>query len=176
MAPYPEFSGVVAAPVNASRQQLLDGLVAIVAAEGPIVGFRLHTAYVKAAGGQRVGKTVAKILNSAISSAVRQGRLLSDNPLHEAGVKPRTYRLPDQAEVRPRQLGPRTFDQIPPSELETMLVQAARLHGWDNNETLQRAVLGQLGLHRLTTSVESRLAQALKLARPGDDTQVESGA
>src|SRR5690606_13437553 len=144
---------VVAAAVNASRQQLLDGLIAIVAAEGPIVGLRLHTAYVKAAGGQRVGKAVAKILNSAISSAVRQGRLLSANPLHEAGVKPRTYRLPGQAEAWPRQLGPRTFDQIPPSKLASMLVQPARLHGCDNNETPQRAVLGQLGLHRLTTNV-----------------------
>ena len=61
-------------------QQLHDGLVAIVAVEGPVEGHRLHTAYVKAAGGQRVGKSVAKILNSAITAAVRQGRLAGRQP------------------------------------------------------------------------------------------------
>jgi very-short-patch-repair endonuclease len=161
---YVEFTGAVAPPVNASRQELLDGLTAIVAVEGPVVGHRLHTAYVRAAGGQRVGKAVAKILNSAISTAVRQGTLVADNPLGEAGVKPRTYRLPGQPEMRPRELGPRAFEQIPPSDLAAMITQAADAHGWTNSETLYRVVLGRLGLHRLTPNVEGRLVQALRLA------------
>lgn len=167
LEPYTEFVGTVTTPVSASRQELLDGIVAIVAVEGPVDGYRLHTAYVKAAGGHRVGKTIAKILNSAITSAVRQGRLVVDNPLHESGVKPRTYRLPDQLEVRPRSLGPRTFDQIPPRELAFLLTEAAMQHGWDSRETLYRAVLGRLGLHRLTPNVESRLERALQLAELG---------
>lgn len=165
---YAEFTGTVASPVNASRQQLLDGLVAIVNVEGPVDGHRLHTAYVKASGGQRVGKSVAKILNSGITAAVRQGRLLADNPLQEAGVKPRTYRLPTQPETRVRHLGPRTLEQVPPRELAALVVQAADEHGWDNNETLFRAVLARLGLHRLTTNVEARLLSVLPIAR-GDE-------
>lgn len=173
LPPYVEFPSTVAAPVSASRQELIDGIVAIVGVEGPVDGYRLHTAYVKAAGGQRVGKTVAKILNSAISAAVRQGRLVADNPLHEAGVKPRTYRLPDQPDVRPRQQGSRTFDQIPPRELASLITDAASRHGWDSKETLYRAVLGRLGLHRLTINVETRLGQALQLAEFERESQPE---
>jgi very-short-patch-repair endonuclease len=167
---YAEFTGIVVPPVNASRQELLEGLVAIVAVEGPIEGHRLHTAYVKAAGGQRVGKSVAKILNSGIGAAVRQGMLLVDNPLHEAGAKPRTYRLPAQPETRMRHIGPRPLEQVPPRELAALLAEAAEKHGWDSNETLFRAVLGRLGLHRLTTNVAARLLAVLPIAR-GDDAE-----
>nr|WP_246401650.1 AAA domain-containing protein [Jiangella mangrovi] len=166
LEPYTEFTGTVAQPANASRQQLLDGLLAVVAVQGPIDGHRLHTAYVKASGGKRVGKAVAKILNSAITAGVRQGKLLVDNPLHEAGVKPRTYRLPDQLEVRLRELGPRTLEQVPPRELAALLSRAANEYGWDNNETLFRAVLASLGLHRLTANVEARMLSVLPIVAP----------
>ena len=160
---YMEFIGSVTTPVSASRQELLDGIVAIVAVEGPVDGYRLHTAYVKAAGGHRVGKTIAKILNSAITSAVRQGQLVVDNPLNEAGVKPRTYRLPDQPEVRPRTLGPRPSNRFPRVSLipDGRSSAAARL---GQQGTLYRTVLGRLGLHRLTANVEARLERALQLA------------
>jgi hypothetical protein len=79
-------------------------------------------------------------------------------------VKPRTYRLPGQPEMRPRELGPRAFEQIPPAELAAMITQAADAHGWTNSETLYRVVLGRLGLHRLTPNVEGRLVQAMRLA------------
>lgn len=162
---YSEFTGSVPSPDNASTQEIIDGVVAIVAIEGPIDGHRLHTAYVKAAGSHRVGKSVAKTLNSAITTAVRAGQLLVDNPLHEAGVKPRTYRLPSQPEARVRHLGPRTLEQMPHRELAALLAEAADQHGWENNETLFRSVLARLGLHRLTTNVEARLNSVLPLAR-----------
>jgi very-short-patch-repair endonuclease len=130
---YQEFQGATTAPVNASRADLMSGLLSIVAVEGPVLGHRLHTAYVKASGGQRVGKSVAQILNSAISAAVRQGTFVVDDPLQESGVKPRTYRLADQPEVRLRTLGPRTLDHVPPRELAELLRQAAADHGWDND-------------------------------------------
>jgi hypothetical protein len=162
---YGEFMGQLASPINVSRQQLIDGLLDIVSIEGPVMGHRLHTAYVKASGGQRVGKSVAKILNSAISTAVQQGKLLVDDPLQESGVKPRTYRLPGQPEVRPRTLGPRTLDHVPPRELAELVHRASLDHGWENDETLFRAVLAQLDLHRLTSNVEQVLGKALDISR-----------
>jgi len=149
---------------------VITGLVDIVAAEGPVVGHRLHIAYVRAAGGQRVGKQVARALNLAIGSAVRQGRLIADDPLNEAGGKPRTYRLPTQPDTTVRHLGPRTLEQVPPREVAALLADAAERLGWDNNETLFRAVLTRLGLHRLTTNVEARLLAILPIAR-GDDRE-----
>lgn len=165
LGPYAQFTGTTASLVNGSRQDIRDSLLQVVAAEGPVVGHRLHIAYVRAAGGQRVGKTLASILNTAINSAVRAGALVMDNPLNQAGLKPRTFRLPDQPEVLPRELGPRTLDHVPPAELAELLRQAAMTQGWVNPEALYRDVLARLGLVRLTTNVEEVLASCLALAK-----------
>jgi len=166
LAPYEEFAGSLPPAMAATKRQLLEGITAIVAVEGPMVGHRLHTAYVKASGGYRVGRQIATVLNSAITSAVRRGLLIEDNPLGEAGVKPRTYRIPDQPITRIRHLGSRPFEYIPPRELALILSLAAEDHGWESEETLYRATLDLLGLKRLTTNVLARFEAVLPLARP----------
>ncbi|NKE58587.1 AAA family ATPase [Lentzea sp. PSKA42] len=164
LAAYQHFGGTVVQVGEASRQDLLSGLVRLVEAEGPMLGSRLHTAYVRASGAVRVTKLVAGELNKAISQAVRKGELIEDNPLGESGIKPRTYRLPGQAEVRLRQLGPRSLDEVPPAELAAMLDHVAERVGDVSEGALQRAVLELLGLKRLTDNVKSRFAavQALR--------------
>ncbi|MBY8854037.1 hypothetical protein K7G98_39740, partial [Saccharothrix sp. MB29] len=71
---------------------------------------------------------------------------------------PRTYRLPDQPEVRMRQLGPRSFEEVPPGELAALLDHVAERDGNTGGEALQRAVLEMLGLKRLTDNVKNRFA------------------
>jgi hypothetical protein len=109
-------------------------------------------------GSIRVTKLVAGELNKAISQAVREGLLLEDDPLGESGIKPRTYRLPGQPEVRMRHLGPRSFEEVPPGELAALLDLVAERDGNRGEEALQRAVLDLLGLKRLTDNVKSRFA------------------
>jgi len=166
LAPYEEFADTLAPVLHATDRALVDGLVAIVAVEGPVVGHRLHPAYLRASGDPQLGRLIANALNSAISTAVHYGLLVEDNPLGEPGVKPRTYRLPDQPAIRPRHLGPRPFEHIPPRELAAMIAIAAEHNGWDSTETLYRATLDLLGLTRLTTTVTDRLATVLPLAEP----------
>lgn len=161
---YNEFTGVVVPAMAATPGQRVEGLLAVVAAEGPVIGYRLHSAYVKASEGQRVSKQIAKVLNSAITAAVRRGLLIGENPLGEPGVKPRTFRLPDQSAVHVRPLGPRSLHEMPPSELATVLSQMAEKHGWYPEEALFRATLGQFGLKRLTVNVTDRLRSVLPLA------------
>jgi hypothetical protein len=112
LAVYETFDGGVVAVGVASRQELIDGLERVVGVEGPVLGQRLHSAYVRASGGQRVGKLIATELNKAITQAVREGRLVEENPLGETGVKSCTYRLPNQPEVWVRYLGPRLLEEI----------------------------------------------------------------
>jgi very-short-patch-repair endonuclease len=161
---YEEFAGDLPPALEASPRQLVDGLMAIVAVEGPILGHRLHSVYVKASGGQRVGKQIASLLNSAITSAVRRGVLVADNPLDEPGVKPRTYRLPDQPTVRIRQLGSRSLEDVPPEELAAVLAMAQADHGDHGDEALYRATLDLLGRKRLTANVLQRLREVHVLA------------
>jgi hypothetical protein len=163
LAAYGQFDGKVVQVAGASRRELLDGLVHLVEAEGPVLGNRLHTAYVRASGGIRVTKLTAGELNKAIAQAVREGRLIEDNPLGESGVKPRTYRLPEQQGVRTRHLGPRSFEEVPPGELVALLDHVAERDGNTGEEALLRAVLELLGLKRLTDNVKNRFAAVMAL-------------
>lgn len=165
LEPYEEFSCSVSAVSEVTRSQLVDGLREIVAMEGPMLGERLQGVYVRASGGQRVGKEIARTLNSAISAAVQRGVLVMDDPLGEPGVKPRTYRLPDQPIVRVRQLGPRSVHQVPPAELAALMALAARDYGWEESDAIMRATLDLLGMRRFTRQIHEHLEPVLNFAR-----------
>ncbi len=163
LRPYAAFDASLPPIGETSPSDIAANVVRIVAAEGPVLGDRLHHAYVKAFGGHRVGKEIARLLNSAISLAVRQGHVVADNPLNEPGIKPKTFRLPDQPEVVPRQLGPRTLDLVPPAELADHLGELSAADRRLSEEQLFRAVLDRLGLKRLTDNARAVLSSALKL-------------
>jgi very-short-patch-repair endonuclease len=158
-APYVAFSGSLPPVATATRKELIDGLVAVVAAEGPILGHRLQSVYVRAASGLKVGSQIAKTLNYAVSAAVRQGRLLQDDPLGEGGVRPGTFRLPHQPAASVRELGSRSFDQIPPAELAAAMDQVAAIHGWDDWSIVFRHTIATYGLRVLRTPTRARLEQ-----------------
>jgi len=138
-------------------------VVRIVAVEGPVLGDRLQQAYVKASGGQKVGKGIARVLNQAITGAERRGEIVSDNPLNESGVKPKTFRLPSQPPVIPRELGPRSLSLVPPAELARHLAELSAGEEVRTEEELFRAVLDRLGLQRLTENAKAVLARASEL-------------
>lgn len=156
----------VPAALAASYSDVRQAILKIVSLEGPVMGSRLQHAYVRASGGQRVGKQIASALNRQITRLVQAGTLLADNPTGESGVKPKTYRMPTQPEVRVRELGPRSLDEVPPSELAALIADTAGIvpSGWDDTETLYRAALSRLGLVRMTTGVIAKLDEARHLA------------
>lgn len=164
LARYEEFAGRASPVVAATSSQLIEELVAIVAVEGPVLGDRLHQAHVKAAGGQRVGRQIAHVLNAAISTAKRRGLLVEDNPLSDSGVKPMTYRLPTQPASILRELGPRALDQVPPRELAALMREVAATVGWADEELLFRGVLDRYGLRRLTSNGMVQLRRVRPLA------------
>jgi DNA polymerase III delta prime subunit len=166
MADYERFIGKTTSALDATLGQLVNELVTIVEVEGPVLGERLHQAHVRAAGGQRVGRQIAHALNSAITRAKNQGLLIEENPLSEAGVKPRTYRLPSQPQYLVRELGPRTLEQVPPQELAVVLSTAAKGMGWSDEEAVFRAVLEKYKLRRLTTNAIDHLRR-VRATLPG---------
>lgn len=164
IAPYVTFDGQLAPALDATRAQLVDGIRQIVAIEGPVLGFRIHQAYVEASGQRRVGNQMAQALNAALSRAVQDHILIADNPLGQGGMKPRTYRLQGQSEVSCRELGPRTLEQVPPLELASLMSSTAETQGWDTLETLFRQVLHRLGRDRLSKPADQLLTRVLPLA------------
>jgi hypothetical protein len=142
-----------------------EALLAIVDIEGPVLGARLQTAYVRASGGQRVTRLSASAINKVISAAVRRGLLIEDNPLGETGVRARTYRLSGQPRVVQRDLGPRTLDEVPPAELATVMASHGDKLGWDDPAAVYRATLLIYGRRALTEVAATRLRQVDPLAR-----------
>lgn len=161
---YQSYSGRTTPPLDATRTALVSELVAIVEVEGPVLGERLHQAHVRASGGQRVGRQIAHALNSAITQAKNRGLLIEENPLSEAGVKPRTYRIASQPQYIVRDLGPRTLEQVPPQELAAVVAGVASERGWSDEEGVFRAVLELYKLRRLTTNAVTHLRRIKTLA------------
>jgi very-short-patch-repair endonuclease len=164
LLPYEGFAGSLVPIANATRTDITDGLISIVAVEGPVLGHRLHSAYVRAANGYKVGSQIAKTLNSAVTSAIRRGLLVQDDPLGEPGVKPRTFRLPDQPTAIARELGPRTFDQIPPAELALVMGHVAATLGWEDRTELFRETIALYGIRKLGSTIRTRLDAIYRLA------------
>ena len=162
---YGAFTGRVADPVSGSWDEVVHGLRAIVAVEGPMLGSYLRSTYAKAAGRKRVGKEIARVLNDAIRLVVRRGQLVEENPEGQKPVANRTYLLPGQSVARPRALGRRLIDQVPPGELAALLRDTADRVGWDDTDVLFRAAISRIGLHRLTAKAVNALQPALALAR-----------
>lgn len=163
-APYRKFQGPAIPTHLGDRSEIVDDLVEAVRVEGPVRGGRLLSAYVRAAGGQKVGSQIAKDLNSAIAAAVRAQRLVEENPLQQGGVKPRTYRLPDQPRYVIRDLGPRALEEVPPLELAARIRQVRRdMGGHGDDGAVFRAVMQDLGLRKLTPNVHQRLGEAAAL-------------
>ena len=172
LLPYAAYDGTVVPMGPARPADIVEGLVEIVAVEGPILGYRLHSVYVQSSDGMRVEHQIAKSLNSAIYSAVRRGQLIQDDPLGEAGVRPSTFRLPGQPPLVMRQLGPRRFEHIPPAELAAVMqAVGGGAAGWDE-ELIFRATLRSYGIQRMGSAIRSRLLAVLPLARALRDHQV----
>ncbi|WP_233625463.1 AAA domain-containing protein [Actinoplanes sp. ATCC 53533] len=169
LKPYEIYHGSAPRPAEPAPPGMREALLAIVEVEGPVIGARLQSAYVRAAGGQRVTRLAAAAVNKVISAAVRRGLLIEDNPLGEAGNRPRTYRLPGQPRTVLRVLGPRTLDEVPPAELASIMAVHARTLGWTEPTAVYRATLLTYGRKALTEVAASRLASVEALARTFTD-------
>lgn len=163
LAPYVAFEGALPPLGETPLITMAANIVRIVEAEGPILGNRLHQVYVRSAGGQRVGKGIARLLNRAITMAERRGMIESENPLNEPGIKPKTFRLPSQPSVSVRELGPRGLEAVPPAELAHHLADLAANDVSMSEEELFRGVLDLLGLKRLTDNARGVLTSAMAL-------------
>ncbi len=133
LLPYVVFSGTFLPVDETSPEKLVENVVCLVEVEGPITGFRLHEAYLQASGDEDDGQT-SEVLDHAIARAESKGLIRSDNPLGAERLRPRTFRLPHQPQVLPREMGPRSPTHIPPDELEYHLPEVSDVDFGDGYE------------------------------------------
>jgi hypothetical protein len=159
LQPYTSFSGHSFSPVAENNQPAVGrGLRDVVAAEGPILALRAYQQYVRAAGGQRVGSDMKRILNRVLHAEIRAGRIASLRD-DTQGMIGKTLYIPGVEPLVVRELGPRTLFEVPRSELHALL----KLLGLDTlppSERLFRRVLDTYGLVRLTSATADYIRAA----------------
>ena len=103
--PHETYFGSAPSLITATRAEIVDVPVAIVAEDrAEFLGHRLHSVYIKAASGERTSQQEPNTELGCVGGG-RSGPTGAAGSTRRSGVKPRTFRLPDQPEVVARRLG-----------------------------------------------------------------------
>jgi hypothetical protein len=110
-----------------ATKDIADGLVEIVATEGPILAVRAFGLYANASGHKILGESLSVALKGATAMAAAQRRLIRDST--DSGVSEETIlRVPGTPAVIPRERGPRRLGHVPMSEVAEVAERLRRLH------------------------------------------------
>ena len=151
-------------PRNTPRPQIMQAMLEIIDAEGPMTAARAYSLYNRAAGGRKLTSVAKAPLSSAIYWLAREEKITLTREADIPWEGDDMVRLPDQPAVRVRELGPRTLDEVPLDEIAELvkLIRAAR--GNADATELKRAILSAYGLVRLTGRADEYLGLAIDLA------------
>jgi dethiobiotin synthetase len=138
-------------PRSTPRPRIMEVMLEIVAAEGPIQANRAYALYNRASGGKKLTTIARAPLSSSLHWLAREGKIVLEDEV---------ARLPDQPAVRVRELGDRTLEEVPLAEVAELM---RRLREAGHTE-LKRAVLTTYGLVRLTQRADEYLTAALDRA------------
>ena len=161
LEPYRAWEGDVPGdPRSAPRPRIMEAMLAIVAAEGPVLASRAYGIYNRASGGRKLTSVARAPLSNSIYHLAREGRVVLTREEEIPWQGDDVIRLPDTADVVVRELGPRELVEVPLDEVaELMRRLRAAGHGGD----LKRAVLNAYGLVRMTARAEQYLTTAEEL-------------
>jgi hypothetical protein len=151
-------------PRNTPRPQIMQTMLEIAEAEGPLTATRAYSLYNRASGGRKLTSIAKAPLSSAIYWLAREEKLTLTREADIPWQGDDMIRLPDQPAVRVRELGPRSLDEVPLDEIAELvkLIRASR--GTSDPAELKRAILSAYGLVRLTSKADEYLGLAIDLA------------
>jgi hypothetical protein len=151
-------------PRSTPRASIMEAMLEIVGAEGPMTANRAYSLYNRASGGRKLTSVARAPLSSSIYWLAQERKVAlarkDDIPWQDDDV----VRMPDSPAVRVRELGPRALEEVPLDEIAE-LVRRLRSAGEARDATgAKRAVLNAYGLVRLTSRADEYLGLALGLA------------
>jgi very-short-patch-repair endonuclease len=165
---YVEYDGLTGDhPRTVSVGRVAEGLVRIVDTEGPMVAKRAYDIYLRGCGIRRMGHELKTAMNNALADAIGKLRLVSEIESIERNLLFSIVRVNGSPPIKLRTRGPRSFEEIPPSELQVVARYLADRDGfrWGSDEHL-RKVLESFDLKRLTTQVGTTLLEILERRFP----------
>jgi len=123
-----------------------------------VIAKRVYDIYLRACRIRRMGHELKSTMNKALAHAIRQGRLGSENEMGDRGLLYSVVRVNGSPPIRLRSRGPRSFEEIPPSELQVVAKYVSQRDGFSlGTDDHLRAVLECFDLKRLTTQVGTLL-------------------
>lgn len=163
LQPYRVWSGTVPDPRSAPRAQIADALLAIVAAEGPVLASRAYRVYARACGIQRMGRQVQQHLNRALAELERRRAVVVERD-DGKGYVGAVLRLAEMPPVVMRDRGDRSFEEIPVSEIAALLSKLGAADPSADKDAIFRRLLSSYGLVRITAQVRATLTAASEAA------------
>ena len=161
--PYVAYNGSAGDdPRSISLGAVAEGLCRIIEIEGPMIAKRAYDIYLRGCGIKRMGHELRSTLNKALSSAIRQGRLVCESDTDKRGLILSTVRSKGTPPIKIRTRGPRIFSEIPPDELRAVgQYISENLHVEPGTDEHLRLVLDHFDLRRLTTQVGTTILDIL---------------
>jgi dethiobiotin synthetase len=165
LEPYAEWeSRPVGDPRGTPRPQIMDAMLEIVAAEGPMRATRAYALYNRASGGRKLTSVARAPLSSAAYWLSRENKVVLTPESEIPWQGDDLLRLPDTPAVRVRELGPRVLEEVPLDEIAELIRRIRAARGVADPSELKRAVLSEYGLVRLTARADEYLTLAIDLA------------
>jgi hypothetical protein len=137
-------------PRSTPRPRIMEVMLEIIEAEGPLQASRAYALYNRASGGKKLTTIARAPLSSSVHWLKQQRDIVMDDD--------EVVRMPDQPAVRVRELGPRVLEEVPLEEIAELM----RRLGTRDEAALKRGVLQAYGLVRLTQRADEYLARALE--------------
>jgi hypothetical protein len=151
-------------PRSTPRASIMDAMLEIVGAEGPMTATRAYSLYNRASGGRKLTSVARAPLSSSIYWLAQERKVVllrgDDIPWQDDDV----VRMPDSPAVRVRELGPRALEEVPLDEIAELVRRLRSAGGARGATEAKRAVLNAYGLVRLTSRADEYLGLALGLA------------
>lgn len=165
LEPYREWEAHdVGDPRSTPRPAIMDALLEIVAAEGPLTATRAYSLYNRASGGRKLTGAARTPLDSAAEWLARERRIVLTPESEIPWQADDLLRLPDAPAVRARALGARSLDEVPLDEIADLVTRLRSSRGIADPTELKREVLRAYGLMRLTARADEYLGLAIVLA------------
>lgn len=166
--PYRRFEGEAGPdPRETTPAIVAQGLLKIVAVEGPVLAKRACDLYLRGCGVKRMGGAIGGTMQRALEYAVRKELFLQEDDGGAGDPMRAILRLADTPPVVVRERGDRDIEEIPPAELRQVAADLEQRTGYrPGDEALLRAVLDAYGLRRLTANTEQVLKAALGIEAP----------
>jgi very-short-patch-repair endonuclease len=141
-------------PRDASPTNVRAHVLEIIRRDGPLLRSSVQRLYLRGCPGvSRLGKEIQRVLNRSVGVLLASGEVVLENELGGSTQEGQVLRVANTPRVRPRPVGQRSLEEIPPSELMSWLDDrrsSLGQHFSPDADDCTRYLLHRCGCHTMT--------------------------